>query len=188
VKKGEKTKQAIIDTSKELFAQKGYCAVTMKDICDACHLSRGGLYRYFSGTKNIFIAILDEDMQTNQLALKQSVSQEVSAVAIFNAFLNQEKEAVFGANNGLYFAVHEFAFVEPDQRGYLEQRLKDARNILGNLFRYGQQRGEFKEFDVQIVSNHIIYFLDSIKTSASVLTVTDEMFEQQMQILKELII
>ncbi|MDV9966360.1 helix-turn-helix domain-containing protein [Clostridioides difficile] len=41
--KGEQTKQFIIDTSIMLFSEKGYSNVTMKDICEACNLSRGGL-------------------------------------------------------------------------------------------------------------------------------------------------
>ena len=57
--KGEQTKQFIIDTSIMLFSEKGYSNVTMKDICEACNLSRGGLYRHFNSPKEIFISILN---------------------------------------------------------------------------------------------------------------------------------
>lgn len=188
IKKGDKTKQFIIDTSEKLFAQKGYSSVTMKDICEVCNLSRGGLYRYFSSTKEIFIAMLDKDINDNRLLLEQSLSKKVSTKAIFLSFLIQEKNAVFSPNKGLYFAIHEFAFVELDQRSYLDKRLKESLEILGALFKYGQETAEFKKFDIEVVANHIIYFFYSLKTSSSVLTITDEMIEKQINLIKELVI
>ena len=37
-------KNYIIEKAREVFQKKGYRAVTMKDIVDACGISRGGLY------------------------------------------------------------------------------------------------------------------------------------------------
>jgi TetR/AcrR family transcriptional regulator, cholesterol catabolism regulator len=160
----------------------------MKDICEACNLSRGGLYRYFSSTKEIFIAILEKDINANLLTLEHSLSQKASAKAVFFAYLNQEKEALFSPYNGLYFAIHEFAFLESDQRIYLDKRLRDSLDILGILFKYGQETGEFKNFDIEVVANHILYFFDSLKTSSSVLTITEEIVEKQINLIKELVI
>lgn len=42
-----------------LFFEKGYSNVIMKDICEVCNLSCGGLYRYFNLLKEIFISILN---------------------------------------------------------------------------------------------------------------------------------
>ena len=56
--KGDNTKQKIIDAAYELFAKYGYKDVTMKDICEATGLSRGGLYRHFSCTEDILMQIL----------------------------------------------------------------------------------------------------------------------------------
>ena len=54
-KKGEITKQFILDKAFGLFAENGFHRVTMKDICDRTDLSRGGLYRYYSSNKgNLF--------------------------------------------------------------------------------------------------------------------------------------
>lgn len=41
--------------------QKGFTAVTMSDLCDASGLSRGGLYRHFSSTKDVFVALRTSD-------------------------------------------------------------------------------------------------------------------------------
>jgi AcrR family transcriptional regulator len=44
---GEKSVQKrnyILETARKVFVEKGYKNVTMKDIVDACEISRGGLY------------------------------------------------------------------------------------------------------------------------------------------------
>ena len=51
-------KQLILEKAKEVFVEKGFRNVTMKDIVDACEISRGGLYLYFSSTEEIFREVL----------------------------------------------------------------------------------------------------------------------------------
>ena len=58
-KKGEETKSLIKQKAYHLFSQKGFKEVTMKDICQATGLSRGGLYRHYESTEQIFSEILD---------------------------------------------------------------------------------------------------------------------------------
>ena len=60
-RKGTKTKEIIRFQAYQLFAEKGFKAVTMTDICEKTGLSRGGLYRYYSGTGQIFSEILSEE-------------------------------------------------------------------------------------------------------------------------------
>ena len=43
-KRGQETRKHIKKCACSLFAEKGFKQVTMKDICDAAKLSRGGLY------------------------------------------------------------------------------------------------------------------------------------------------
>ena len=58
--KKERTREMILQASYRLFARDGCNKVTMKDVCDAAGMSRGGLYSHFAGTKELFEAILIE--------------------------------------------------------------------------------------------------------------------------------
>lgn len=59
--KGDETRQHIKEQAKILFSKKGFKVVTMKGICEATGLSRGGLYRQYNsiekgiGTKVIWL-------------------------------------------------------------------------------------------------------------------------------------
>ena len=52
------TKERILLTSLELFAQKGYAAVSVSDIAGALGITKGALYRHFESKQAIFDAIL----------------------------------------------------------------------------------------------------------------------------------
>lgn len=185
--KGSNTKEMILKKAAVLFANKGYATVTMKDICESTELSRGGLYRHFSSTKEIFIEILNNDLKMNSTAVDEALKNNTPAMHIFQYYLNQEKSAVFSRDCGFYFAIHEFAFLEPDQREYFNQRVMSSIEILSRIFSYGQNRGEFKKFDIEVVSKHILFFWDSLKISSPVLTITENEIDKQINFIKEII-
>ncbi|MFZ7121401.1 MAG: TetR/AcrR family transcriptional regulator [Eubacteriaceae bacterium] len=187
-RKGANTKKYIIEVSKKLFAEKGYSIITMKHICEACNMSRGGVYRHFSSTKEIFIAILDNDIVMNRAALEESLKNDVPATIIFDYFLKNEMGAIMNKEHGIFFAIHEFAFVESDQRQYFKKRLRDSIELLSAIFEYGQNTGEFKTFDIEVMANHVLYLFDSLKTTAPIFTPTREMIEKQICLIKELVI
>ena len=58
---GEKSvqkKRYIVEKARDVFMEKGFKKVTMKDIVEACDISRGGLYLYFENTSQIFMEVL----------------------------------------------------------------------------------------------------------------------------------
>ena len=73
MKKSERTKLRILESARELFALQGYSGVTMKDICERAGLSRGGLYRYYSSTEDVFIHIIELDRKKSFDMLKIEV-------------------------------------------------------------------------------------------------------------------
>lgn len=184
--KGDRTKQVIVDKSKKLFSQKGYTVVTMKDVCEICDLSRGGLYRHFGSTKEIFLEILNEDKEEMRHQLEQSIKNNASADFLFEYFLKQHKEIIQN-NNGMALAIHEFSFAEKDQSQYMNDRFHIAIELLMQLMDYGQEQGVFKNFDTGTMATHIVFLLDSIETSASTLIIPEKMLDNQLNFLKKLV-
>lgn len=184
--KGKRTKQFIIERALALFATKGYIAVTMKDICESCQMSRGGVYRYFASTKEIFTEALATDLELSRAIVSENIQEGVPADRIMDVYFMQEMEAIFSKENGLYFAIHEFAFAEPEQKTGLNKRMEDSLEILTSIFEYGQKTQVFKFFDRRQIATHILYFMDSLKTSSSILEMDKAMVEDQIALLKSL--
>ena len=62
--KSLKKRNLILDCAEKVFSQKGFSVVTMKDIIEACNISRGGIYLYFSSTDEIFMEVIKSHHQT----------------------------------------------------------------------------------------------------------------------------
>jgi len=186
--KGEKTKELIVTEATKLFATNGYVAVTMKDICEACALSRGGLYQHFSSTKEIFLAMLSADKKDWQNQLNQAIAKEIPADKLLDYYLEQQKKSLINTSNGLAFAIHEFAFMKTDQREYIDSRFQAAIEILVRMLVYGQQQGIFSSFDATIMATHLVLFFDGLQTSSPVLTLSEQLIESQLKLVKEMVL
>ena len=57
--KGDKTKEKIVEISKELFRQKGYDQVLIKDISSVAGIAAGNLNYYFPTKETIAYEIVD---------------------------------------------------------------------------------------------------------------------------------
>ena len=71
--KSVQKKKYIMQKARNVFCRNGYRAVTMKDIVEACDISRGGLYLYFSNTKELFEAVLAEEYAGEEAVLELSL-------------------------------------------------------------------------------------------------------------------
>lgn len=57
--KGERRKQQIVNTAKEMFIENGFQSTHIGQVCDKLNIARGTVYQYFSNKKEILFAILD---------------------------------------------------------------------------------------------------------------------------------
>ena len=65
--RGDKTRKDIKEKAYRLFAEKGFKDVTMQDICERTGLSRGGLYRHYESTEQIFLEIVNGFSNTQHI-------------------------------------------------------------------------------------------------------------------------
>ena len=58
--KGERRKQQIVNTAKDMFIDKGYQSTHIGQVCEKLNIARGTVYQYFSNKKEIVFSILDD--------------------------------------------------------------------------------------------------------------------------------
>ena len=90
--KSAQKKKYIIETSRRIFMEKGYKEVTMKDIVEACQISRGGLYLYFSSTKELFEEVLKMEQEDTDDVFARSITEETTPSDILALFLKEQKK------------------------------------------------------------------------------------------------
>lgn len=180
LKKSERTKGEIISIAKKMFCEKGYSSITMSDLCEATALSRGGLYRYFSSTEEIFIAMLELDKDDWQAEMDKAMQKGVSAKQMMTYYLNQIRVGIVNGVGGLSLATYDFIRNKKSTNDFLDERYDVAIYMMKSLLQYGQQRGEFKLFDVQTEAEHLVIFLEGLQTASAIIPFSDEVITRQL--------
>jgi AcrR family transcriptional regulator len=58
--KGQRRKQQIIETAKDMFMTQGFQSSHIGQVCDKLNIARGTVYQYFGNKREILYAILDD--------------------------------------------------------------------------------------------------------------------------------
>lgn len=163
--KGEKTKQYICKEAYQLFAEKGYKSVTMKDICEKTGLSRGGLYRHYDSTEQIFLEIIDgfTQMQSNEFSKK--IAQHIPAVKILDDVLMRYANEMIDNKNSLSLAIYEF-YSNPEiskTENTLIKQYEASKSMWVELIDYGMKNKEFKKVDAEAVFDVIVFSYQGVR-------------------------
>lgn len=172
--KSEKTREAILNTSYALFAEKGFKQVTMKDVCDATNMSRGGLYSHFSSTSLLFEALLQKITEKDALGFQERIEKKDSATAILEDTLNRMEDEMKHPEASLSLAMYEYA--ETVDSDLMERLNKDSEKKWKNLIRYGIDRGEFRDVNVSGIVNVILFSYQGVRMWSRIIPMKPETF------------
>ena len=172
--KGEKTRENIIDESYALFAVKGFKQVTMKDVCEVTGMSRGGLYSHFSGTDQLFEAVLEKITEKSAADFQKEIEKEIPAAKILESALHLMEEEMKHPKDSLSIALYEFA--EMTDSDIMEQLNRKAEEKWKKLIRYGIKRGEFREVNVDEIVNVILYSYQGVRMWSRIISMKPKTF------------
>lgn len=191
---GEKSVQKrkyILETARKVFMEKGYKNVTMKDIVEACEISRGGLYLYFASTAEIFMEVLKMESQEVDDVFSDNITEDATAADILMLFLKEQKKELLRKKNNLTVATYEFFFSgdAPKKDNILKKQFDSAVIILEKLLEAGVDNGEFICEDCRATARNIMFVLEGLKISAQTVGITQETVDEElMYILQGLVV
>lgn len=180
--KSDQKKQLILEGAKKVFMEKGYKDVTMKDIVEACEISRGGLYLYYGSTKDIFMDILNMERQETDDVFSDSIKGEVTASDILMMFLKEQKKELLRKKNSLILATYEFFFANKmaKKENPLKKQFDEAVYILEGLIEAGVEGGEFYCEDAKAAARNIMYVLEGLKITAKTMGISEESVDREL--------
>ncbi len=175
-KRGEETRKHIKRCACSLFAEKGFKQVTMKDICEASQLSRGGLYCHYKSTRQIFQEIIDDmtGQQDNEIDVR--IKQNQPAVTILDDILYKYENEMIDSQSSLsvaiyeYFSIHDIAC----RKNTLYEQYLISANTWKKLMQYGIARKEFKKVDIAAVFDLIVFSYQGVRMYSKLMPVAKE--------------
>lgn len=175
-KRGEKTRDHIKKSAYLLFAEKGFKQVTMKDICEAAGLSRGGLYCHYQSTSQIFQEIINDMMSCQDNEFDQKIKQNLSAITILDDILEGYQKEMLDSQSSLSLAIYEYFSLNDiaGKSNSLYEQYVISANTWKRLIQYGIDRKEFNNVDITAVFHLIIFSYQGVRMFSKLIPMNKE--------------
>lgn len=188
--KGEETKKMIIEKAFSLFARKGFKSVTMKDICIETGLSRGGLYRHYDSTQQIFSEIIDNLMNAQDNEFSEKMEKGYSAIQILNDVLERYRTEMLDNVGSLGLAIYEFySEIQIDSNdNVLLKQYEHSVNTWKDFLAYGIERREFKDVDSDELIDIIIFSYQGVRMLSEIFPIDEKVPERIVNHIKQVLL
>jgi len=140
-------RQAIIDTSAPVFAQRGYHATGIMELCAANDLGKGALYHYIGSKEELLAAIHDRVMDEVMLGASR-VAEAGGSPSQQLAMLGDELlDVIHRYPDHVWVFLHEFPALTGDRAAQFRERRREYERRVEAVLRAGVDSGEFRDVD-----------------------------------------
>jgi AcrR family transcriptional regulator len=148
MKKGQATRQRIIEAAAALFNQRGYEAASISDVMEATGLQKGGIYGHFASKEQLALEAFDyavrliADRMTAEAATHSAAPERL--VAFVHGFASLMSAPPIPGGCALFNAAVESADGDPALRAAVRDALAEWQASIRDTVRAGIGRGELK--------------------------------------------
>ena len=152
----------------------------MKDICIETGLSRGGLYRHYDSTQQIFSEIIDSLMDAQDNEFSEKMEKEYPAVQILDEILERYKAEMSDSEGSLGLAIYEFySEIQTDNNdNILLKQYEHSVNVWKEFISYGIKRGEFRNVDSNELADIILFSYQGVRMLSEIFPVSEKVPER----------
>jgi len=145
--KWEQRRQTIVDTSASIFAERGYHATSMQELCEANAVGKGALYYYIGSKEQLLVAIHDRVMDEVMLGADR-VAEKGGTPAEQLAALGEELlEVIFRYPDHVWVFLHEFPALTGANAEEFRRRRREYEKRIEQVFTDGNQSGTFRQVE-----------------------------------------
>ena len=145
--KWQARRETIIDTSARLFAEQGYHATGINELCDANDLGKGALYHYIGSKEGLLAAIHDRVMDEVKRGAER-VAEGGGAPSAQLAMLGDELlDVIHRYPDHVWVFLHEFRALTGERAATFRERRQAYERRVEGVLRAGVESGEFRDLD-----------------------------------------
>jgi AcrR family transcriptional regulator len=150
--KWQARRQAIIDTSASIFAQRGYHATGITELCVANDLGKGALYHYI-GSKEELLAAIHDRVMDEVTAGAERVQQSGGSPPQQLAMLGDELlDVIHRYPDHVWVFLHEFPALTGDRAEQFRGRRREYEGRVEAVLQAGVDSGEFRDLDPRLTA------------------------------------
>ena len=157
-----RTKQFIRNAARRLFAERGYNAVSMRDIAQAIGKQPGGIYNHFPSKQTILVDLMQENLARAHTAAIAPLPQDGDPATRLEAFVRGHVKHNIDNPDDIFIAYMELRSLEPDGATKIMSDRNAYESALRQILRDGQQSGTFTLADPAIHARAILSMLGGV--------------------------
>lgn len=153
----------ILSAAESCFVERGYHRTTIDHIAARCGLSKGAIYWYFPGKREIFLALFDRYCELS-LAVRGALDGEASAaealLRIAQATVAEVPDLASIVKLTLEYLAH--AGRDPDLQERFRSLYSELQRLLVEQVERGIRDGSFRELDPESVGRTLFALGDGL--------------------------
>jgi len=148
----EARRNAIVDTSAQVFARRGYHATGIAELCVANDLGKGALYHYI-GSKEQLLAAIHDRVMDEVIASGERVTAATGAPPAKLAMLGDELlDVITRYPDHVWVFLHEFPALTGERAEQFRTRRRDFERRVEELLQAGIDSGDFRDVDPRLTA------------------------------------
>jgi TetR/AcrR family transcriptional regulator, cholesterol catabolism regulator len=150
--KWQARRQAIVDTSARVFAQHGYHATGLTELCTANGLGKGALYHYIRSKEELLAAIHDRVMDEVMAGADRVATTGGSPSAQLGMLGDELLDVIHRYPDHVWVFLHEFPALTGERAENFRVRRRAYERRVEEVLRAGIDSGEFRDVDSRLTA------------------------------------
>jgi AcrR family transcriptional regulator len=145
-------RDAIIDTSAQVFAHGGYHATGIAELCEANGLGKGALYHYIRSKEELLAAIHDRVMDEVMLGADRVAAAGGSPSTQLALLGDELLDVIHRYPDHVWVFLHEFPALTAERADQFRGRRREYERRVESILRSGIDAGEFRDVDPRLTA------------------------------------
>lgn len=180
-KKSENKRLVILNSAQKVFSKKGFLSVSMQDIIDEGHISRGGIYIYFSSIDEIFFETITKRSIRQFDDIRLAIQDNPPFYELLNNYLLEHKKRLVNHVNNDYSllrAMYEYSFTHNSERDkkLKQKQINATRATVRSVLDIGVRQHKISQDKVKVISDTFMLLIEGM----NILALTGNLKEKQI--------
>lgn len=154
-------KQAVLDFAKQLFVQRGYEGVSIRDIAQECGLAKATIYHHFRDKEDLFFSVLEYDLLTLHTQVMQVVRDDQPTLTKLRAAIEAYYNMLRDRRTGVVWSIHENAQLKVPLQKFFKRNMRLILDPWLQILGQGVAEGVFRPLDVQLTALSLLAMLNT---------------------------
>src|SRR5215210_1110210 len=145
-------RDAIVDTSATVFAQRGYHAAGIAELCAANDLGKGAFYYYIGSKEELLAAIHDRVMDEVMIGADRVAEAGGTPSAQLTLLGEELLDVIHRYPDHVWVFLHEFPALTDERAEQFRVRRREYERRVEAVLQAGIDSGEFREVDPRLTT------------------------------------